>query len=409
MQISTMGMFQNAVTSFNDLQNNIATTINQVDTGLALTSPADNPAAASQVLVITQNKNLNTQYALNGQNATNALSTADGALSGVSNLLESLKSTIVQAGNGSLNASDRNTIVQQFQSGISQLLNLSNSTDGNGNYLFSGSATGSAGYVATANGAQYVGNQEVQLLQVDASQQIAVTVPGNNVFGNIPVSANAFFGIPNANNTSTATISAGTVTNAASVTGDNYSINFTSATQYDVLDTTTGATVASAQPYTSGTPIAFGGMQITVTDGASPTTGVPAAGDKFAVQPGNQNIFQALTNVITALNSFSTATQGDGTNFANALAQANTSIDASLSNVLTARDQLGNSMQQVTSLKSVSDTTNIAYATSLSSLQDVNYAQAISQLSLEQFTYQAAQKAFASTSQLSLISMLPVA
>jgi flagellar hook-associated protein 3 FlgL len=401
-------MYQTAVTNFNNMQSNIADTINQVDTGLALNSPADNPAAASQVLVVTQSKNINTQYGVNGQNATNALSTADGVLAGVTNLLQSLKSTVVQAGDGTLNASDRTTIAQQFQTGISQLLNLANSTDGNGNYLFSGSATGSAGYVASPNGAQYVGNQEVQLLQVDASQQTAVTVPGSTIFGNIPVSSNAFFGIANAANTSTATISAGTVSNAASVTGDTYSINFTSPTQYNVLDTSTGATIASNQAYTSGAPITFDGIQISVSNGASPTTGIPAAGDQFSVQPGNQNIFQALTNVISALSGYGTTT-ADGTNFANSLAQANTSITSALNNVLAGRDQIGNSLQQLTSLQNVSNTTNLSYATSLSSLQDVNYAQAISQLSEEQFTYQAAQKAFAATSQLSLINMLPIA
>ena len=70
------------------------------------------------------------------------------------------------------------------------------------------------------------------------------------------------------------------------------------------------------------------------------------------------------------------------------------------------RAQYGNSMQQVTSLNSVGNTVGLTYQSTMSNLQDVNYAKAISQLSLEQFTYQAAQKAFASTSQLSLISML---
>ncbi|PRC91820.1 flagellar hook-associated protein FlgL [Solimicrobium silvestre] len=407
MRISTSSLYQNAVTNFNNMQAAIATSINEVDSGISLTSPSVDPAAAAQVLVAGQASAVNTQFGVNRQNATNALSTSDGVLSGVTNMMQSLESLVVEAGNGSLAPSDRATVAQQFQSGISQLMNLANSTDSNGNYMFSGSTSGVQPYTVTSNGGQYNGNQETQMLQVDSSQQLPVTVVGSSIFGNIQVSPNAYFGIPNAANVSTATISSGTVTNAALVTDDNYSVTFTSPTAYNVTDTSTGAAISTNNVYTSGAPITIGGVQFNVTNGAGPT-GVPVAGDQFAVQPGNQNIFQALTNIMTALNK-PTVTAADQTNLANSVAQANTSISASLNNVLDVRDQLGNSMQQITSLNSVGTTVDLAYQTTISNLQDANYAQVISQLSEEQFTYQAAQKAFAATSQLSLISMLPVA
>ena len=63
-------------------------------------------------------------------------------------------------------------------------------------------------------------------------------------------------------------------------------------------------------------------------------------------------------------------------------------------------------MQQISSLNDVGQTLGLDYTTSVSNLQDANYAQVVSQLSQEQFTYKAAQEAFATTSQLSLINML---
>ena len=404
MRISTSSTYENAVTQFNSMQANISNTINQIDTGVAITSPADNPAAASQVLVVSQADSVETQLGVNRNNATSALSTSDGVLSGVTSLLQNMETQIVEAGNGSLSSADRATIATQLQSSMSQLMTLANSTDGNGNYMFSGTATSTPPFVASANGATYNGNQNTQMLQVSNAQQTAVTTVGTAVFGNIITSPNAFFGIPDANNTSSATISAGTVSNPAALTGDNYEISFTSPTAYNVTDSSTGAVVSTANAYTSGSPITFDGITLSVSDGTG-ANATPAAGDQFAVQPGNQNIFQTLNNAITALNNASTSTAGQA-NLATSLSQANSNISAALNNVLNVRDSYGNSMQQVTSLNSVGSTVDLAYKTTIGTLQNVNYAQAISQLSLEQFTYEAAQKSFASTSKLDLINML---
>ncbi len=396
MRVSTASFYEDAAINFNDMQAAIARSINKASTGIELTTPADNPSAAAQVLVTEQASALNKQYGINRQNAATALGSSDGVLSGVTKLMQSLSSQIVAAGNGTLNSSDRATMVQQFQSTLDQLM---------GKYLFSGSATGMAPYVATSNGAQYKGNQVPQFVQVDSSQQLAITVVGSSIFGNIQVSPHAYFGIANANNTSTATISSGAVVNSGAVTNDNYTIKFTSPTADDVTDSSTGQTVSTNNAYTSGAPIVIDGVQFNVTDGVAPN-GVPAAGDQFSVQPGKQNIFQALTNIISALKQ-PLITAADQTNFSNSVAQANASINASLNNVLTVRGQLGNSLQQVTSLNSVGSTLDLSYQSTISSLRDANAAKVISQLAKEQITYQMAQKVFASTAQLSLLNMLP--
>lgn len=398
MRMSTASLYDDAVRDFNNMQASIAKSMKQISSGNKLTSPADNPAAAAQVLITQQASSLNTQYGVNRQNAATSLNTADGILSGVTKLMQSLASQIVQAGNGSLNASDKATMAQQFQSQLDQLMNLANSKDANGNYLFSGTATSTAPYSVSSNGALYNGNQVVQMLQADSSQQLAVTMAGNTIFGNIQVSPHAYFGTADANNKSSAAISFGTVTDSSAVTLDNYSITFTSPTTFDVTNTSTGASVSTGNAYTSGSPITLAGVQFTITDGAAAPDNVPAAGDQFSVQPGKQTIFQALTNMITALKQ-PTVTAADQTNFANSVAQANSSIQASLNNVLTVRGQVGNSLQQIASLNNVGDTVDLAYQSAISTLKDVNLAETISQLSQEQLAYQTAQKAFATIAQ----------
>jgi flagellar hook-associated protein 3 FlgL len=52
---------------------------------------------------------------------------------------------------------------------------------------------------------------------------------------------------------------------------DNYTLTFTSPTNYQITDNTTGTTVVANGTYTSGTAIQFNGVEVTVT-------GTPAAG-----------------------------------------------------------------------------------------------------------------------------------
>jgi len=79
-------------------------------------------------------------------------------------------------------------------------------------------------------------------------------------------------------NTGTGKISSGAVNSF----NDTVTLTFnTPATTFDVVDTTTGATLATGVHYTSGDNISYNGWTTQITNGAGPTT--PLAGDVFTV------------------------------------------------------------------------------------------------------------------------------
>jgi len=80
-------------------------------------------------------------------------------------------------------------------------------------------------------------------------------------------------------NTGAAVGTSTSILTASSLTMDTYEVRFSNATTFDVVDITTGATVLSAQTYTSGNNIDFDGLRVVITDGS----GAPAAGDVFTV------------------------------------------------------------------------------------------------------------------------------
>lgn len=89
----------------------------------------------------------------------------------------------------------------------------------------------------------------------------------------------------NNGNTGTGTATASVLT-IGSLTGNQYTITFDSpATTFDVVNSTTGATVLNNQAYTSGANIDFDGIRAVIS-------GAPAAGDVFAVDPTDQTVLK---------------------------------------------------------------------------------------------------------------------
>lgn len=117
-------------------------------------------------------------------------------------------------------------------------------------------------------------------------------------------------------------------------------------------------------------------------------------------QGGGQDVFATLNALIVQLETPGTAGL-DAT-----LATANGDLDLALNNVLTVRASLGSRLQEIDALDSVGEDRKLQYSQTLSELQDLDYAQALTQLSQQQLTLEAAQKSFVKTSGLSLFNFL---
>lgn len=120
--------------------------------------------------------------------------------------------------------------------------------------------------------------------------------------------------------------------------------------------------------------------------------GVPAG--------GASDVFKTITDLVNLLNTPGTAGLATG------LASASANMDLALDNVLTARAAMGTGLQELDRLDEVGSDRGLQYTQLLSELQDLDYTQAITQLSQQQITLEAAQKSFAKTSSLSLFNFL---
>lgn len=122
-------------------------------------------------------------------------------------------------------------------------------------------------------------------------------------------------------------------------------------------------------------------------------------------QGGGQDIFATLDTLITLLqtpvvDAASQAALDAG------LGTANASLDTALDNVLTVRASIGARLQELDAFDNLGEDRNIRYSETLSALQDLDYTEALTRLSQQQITLEAAQRSFVSVSGLSLFNYL---
>ncbi len=132
-------------------------------------------------------------------------------------------------------------------------------------------------------------------------------------------------------------------------------------------------------------------------------SGTPAANDTFTVAPaGKASVFSTLNGLITTLNSAGMNNGQLATRIGNALQQ----IDGAVTNLSNVSAAVGARINSITAAQSTERSTQTNLQTQVSQLSDVDYAAAITQLSTQELSLQAAQLSYASIAKLSLFNYL---
>lgn len=434
MRVSTTQIFDSGTRGMGRNQFDLYKLQNQLATGRKIVTPSDDPIAAAQALATTKSLEMSNQFQVNQENAEGQLGVVDAQLDAMDNLLRSARDKVIQAGNAVLSNADRSFIAEGLESQFSELMGIANAQDGTGGFLFSGYQSAVRPFSQTTTGAAYAGDDGSRLLQVSNSRQMPGNISGKELFERIR-NGNGTFVTSNAGNvlggqnTGTAIIDQGSVNNLSSwnealnTTGfDGVNIRFFvsgGVTSYRLYDTatppveisTTDADPLPGLPYGPGSAIELKNtIAVPAQDyGVSVViSGAPSDGDQFTIKPSReQSIFETLRNTINTISQGISTTAGTTTTeYANNLAANLVDIDRALENVLNVRTTVGTRLNELDALKDNGEDLQIQYKTSLSALQDLDYAQAISDLSQKQIQLEAAQISFRQISQLSLFSII---
>lgn len=180
MRYTTYYSFQHNIGGLNNAMNLGNDINNRVSAGKMLIKPSDDPAGAS--MAITQQSAIAsiTQYSTARLYAQNKVALEDQTLTSVSNILTgNLKSKIVAAGDQTYSDEDRQALAKELEGIRDNLLDLANTKDSRGNYIFSGYKTDTKPF---DDSGAYAGGTTAIMQKVSDTTDIQVSHTGDEVF-----------------------------------------------------------------------------------------------------------------------------------------------------------------------------------------------------------------------------------
>jgi flagellar hook-associated protein 3 FlgL len=401
MRLSTAGMHRTSIDAILENQVRLSRTQTQITTGRKFQTAAEDPIGAVRGAALDRTLADNEQYARNSNIIESRLKYEEQSLADATSLLQAARDRALEGANSTLGNVERRMLANDIRQQLAALMEVANRDDGNGEFLFAGTSTSTRPFVQGATGVSYQGDMTSRQIRVSSTQSLEDSHTGTDVFMNIAERNGVFRTTVGAGNTGSGTIDVGRVTDPTAWVAGNYSVQFTTATDWQVVDDAapTPNVIATGTGFTPGQSISFLGVTVTIT-------GTPAANDSFDVTPAQRvDVFAMLEDLASALETGSPSGSG-GPEFNNAIGASIANIDQALDRMVSVRAEVGSRLAAIDQATDNRESEAIDLQALLSELRDVDYAQAISQLNQQYAGLQAAQAAYTRIAQMSLFDYL---
>ena len=184
MRISSAQLYNSSVGGMLDQQAQVSKLQEQLSSGKRITQASDDPIGAMQSQALTSTISQYDQYGRNMTSAQNSLELSSSTLTAVVDNIQNIRQLLVQANNGSQTDSSRAAIATELRSDLDGLMQLANTQDSSGAYIFSGTRQDQAAYVQDASGNYvYQGNDAQRSVNIGPARTVATNVTGGDIFG----------------------------------------------------------------------------------------------------------------------------------------------------------------------------------------------------------------------------------
>lgn len=406
MRISTIQAFNNGVLGMQNNYNNVTRSQEQISSGKRVMTPADDPVASVRLLQLEQQAGKLEQFKANVTAATNSLSQEEATLDAVNNILQRVREITLEAGNGALSKADRQALAQELVQREDELLGLMNTRNARGEYLFGGFQGDTAPFSKNADGTyQYNGDEGQRFIQIGSSKQVAINDNGKNLFVDVGNVNRMETRVTSGN----LAVSLGTIDNAGA-----FDAAFPTTAPTEVRITAAGDQfeVFNSQTSTWSTPqdlvideeegfatATFNGVSVRLE-------GTIAGGEEFTVARSEKR--NILDNIAMLRQNLETGgdTPEDKRMRSDILSTTLQNLDNGMNKVLSVQTTIGARMNVLESTANENDEISIINQTIKSGLEDLDYAEALSKLSLQSVVLQAAQQSFVKVSGMNLFNFL---
>jgi len=236
----------NLVGALDQTQVNEQQLSSELSSGVSVSSLSQNPVASGENVLLLNHIQQDDSFTQTSSLVSGKLQVADTALSQVVTQLNTAISLATRANNGTMNASNIQSISKQLAGILAEVTTLAN-TSYQGQYIFAGSQSSAAPFSTSTSTTPatttYSGDSSVNYLETPNGQSIQLNVPGDQIFQGSGTSS--VFG---ALNNLIADYASGTVDTAKAVSDTaalNTSLNYVSQQRVTIDNSLTQLTAAS--------------------------------------------------------------------------------------------------------------------------------------------------------------------
>ena len=174
---------------------------------------SDDPVAIATIQRLKQDLAIGEQFVKNGEMAASANQLSDVSLTQSTNILQRVRELIVSGSNGTLSEKNREIVSVELKSLREALIGVSNTRDGNGQYIYSGFSVDTLPFQQNEFGEiEYHGDDGEREYRVGSSLTVKGNDAGSKVFMDIPEGNGIFVSEMGSNNMGSAVITEGIVT-----------------------------------------------------------------------------------------------------------------------------------------------------------------------------------------------------
>jgi len=183
MRVSTNQFYRVNAEQMQSTQSKVAEIQAKLGSGKQMLHPSEDPGKANLISGLVSAKERQEVYSKNVDAGETRLTAESAVIESMTSIMQRVTQLAVQSSNDTLGISDRDVIATEIKALRDELLNLSNTQDLSGSYIFSGNKTGSPAFVEDANGVvNYNGDYGRMEINVSDVRSIAINTLGPELF-----------------------------------------------------------------------------------------------------------------------------------------------------------------------------------------------------------------------------------
>ena len=402
MKISNSYLFDQATRNIQTAQSDVSKSREQIASGKSLVRPSDDTSKLRSIEILKSQQHKVESYKNSMNYLTDRFQLEESVLQSASDILIRLKDLAIQAANDSMSSSDRDIISTEVNSLKDELLSIANTRDVEGNFIFSGSKTGSQPFKVngTTGEVSYEGDNRRLFTSVSDSRMLQSNTDGTQVF--LPVSR---------------TTTEFTMSGVESAGAYNFRIG-DSVLEFKVEEPLSDAKIKASIEESLLSSSIDGKVSVVVANGKAAVqltltgqAGIALSGIEVTQDDADStplNVSVSSTNVVGVdffkmVSDFSTALSGN----------TRSNIDRAISELSSAQEKIAGSLGEIGSKlntlerqKDINADLGLRVDQMLSSEEDLDYAKAVTQFNAELVRLEATQASFAKVAQLSLFQFI---